>query len=212
MSELARRERVVKRRWAAPGGTHDRLVALLKVALPAAIGIVLAYLALAPLEEKQEISFLFDKSRVDVAEERLRIEDARYFGRDARGRPFELTARAAVQETSADPIVNVSDMTARILLDEGPAQLVAGRARYNLEEDRVDVLGPIVFTAADGYRIETRDVIVDLRDRTLVSEGPVEGRMPLGRFAAGQLRVDLPDRRVVLSERARLHIVQGGLR
>jgi lipopolysaccharide export system protein LptC len=36
--------------------------------------------------------------------------------------------------------------------------------------------------------------------------------MPLGTFTADQLQVNLPDRRVVLNGRARLHIVQGGLR
>lgn len=212
MSELADQARLAKRGWAAPGGFHDHLVGILKVALPAAIGILLAYLALAPLEEKQEISFLFDRSKVDVAEERMRVADARYYGRDALGRPFVLQARSAVQATSAEPIVDVRDMSAQIELEEGPARIAADRARYNLEEDRVDVLGPILFTAADGYRLSTRDVIVDLRDRTLVSQGPVEGRMPLGRFEANQMRVNLPERRVVLSGRARLHIVQGGLR
>jgi hypothetical protein len=34
--------------------------------------------------------------------------------------------------------------------------------------------------------------------------------MPLGRFAAGRLTASLPDRKVVLSDRAQLHIVQRG--
>jgi lipopolysaccharide export system protein LptC len=46
----------------------------------------------------------------------------------------------------------------------------------------------------------------------MTSRGAVEGQMPLGSFAAGQLHANLPDRTVVLSGRARLHIVQGGLR
>ena len=36
--------------------------------------------------------------------------------------------------------------------------------------------------------------------------------MPLGRFTAGRLEVNLPERRAVLSGRARVHIVQGGVR
>jgi lipopolysaccharide export system protein LptC len=36
--------------------------------------------------------------------------------------------------------------------------------------------------------------------------------MPLGRFTAQEMSADLPSRRVVLSGRARLHIVQGALR
>ena len=37
MSELADRERVAKRGWAAPGGAHDGLIKLLKIVLPALI-------------------------------------------------------------------------------------------------------------------------------------------------------------------------------
>jgi lipopolysaccharide export system protein LptC len=212
MSELAERERLVRRGWAIPGGSHDRVVRILKIGLPAAIGLVLAFLVLAPLEEKQEISFLLDKDKVDVAEERLRVQSAQYRGQDSRGRPFVLNARSAIQESSAEPVVQISDMTAQILLDSGPARLRAQRARYDMAEDKVNVIGPILFTAADGYRLTTRDVNVDLRARTLASRGAVVGQMPLGSFSAQSLQVNLPDRRVVLSGRARLHIVQGGVR
>ena len=212
MSELAERERRLKRRWAVPGGSHDRLVKLMKLALPALIGVVLAFLFFSPLEDKQEVSFLLEKDKVEKAQERLRVAAAQYRGQDNEGRPFVLNARAAVQETSANPVVEIRDMNAQILLDSGPARLEAGRARYNMDRDHVQVVGPIHFTAADGYRMETRDVDVDLRGHSLQSRGRVEGRMPLGSFTADRLQVNLPDRKVTLNGRARLHIVQGGLR
>ena len=67
MSELADRERLIKRDWAAPGGFHDNLMRLLKIVLPAAVGVLLAYLFLSPLQKSREISFLLDKNKVDVA-------------------------------------------------------------------------------------------------------------------------------------------------
>jgi len=212
MSELAERERVVKRGWAAPGGFHDHLIRALKIAMPALIGVVLAFLAFAPLEEKQEVSFVLDKNKVDQAEERMRVQSAQYRGQDSLGRPFILNARSALQESSAVPVVQIRGMSAQIQLDNGPARLRALAARYNMDSDQVDVVGPIVVTAADGYRLGTRDVRVDLRDRTLVSRGAVEGQMPLGRFTAGSLRANLDQRTVVLGGRARLHIRQKALR
>ena len=212
MSELAERERVIRRGWALPGGFHDRFIRLLKIALPAAIGVVLAFLAFAPLEDKQEVSFLLDKTKVEHAEERMKVESAQYRGIDGRGRPFLLTAGSAVQQSSADPVVHIRDMNARLEFEDGPARLRALQARYNMETDRVEVVGPLLFAAADGYRMQTSDVTVDLRERTLASRGPVQGQMPLGRFSAGRLEADLPGRRVVLSGRARVHIVQGGVR
>jgi len=212
MSELAERERRLKRGWAAPGGSHDRLIHVMKLALPALIGVILAFLFFSPLEDKQEVSFLLDKQKVDTAEERLKVTSAQYRGQDDEGRPFVLSARSALQATSADPIVEIGGVSAQILLDNGPARLEAGRARYDMEHDHVNVIGPIILTAADGYRMLTRDVNVDLRARTLVSRGAVDGRMPLGRFSADRLEANLPNRTVVLSGRARLHIEQGAIR
>ena len=212
MSELANSERRQKRGWARPGGSHDKLIRVLKIALPAFIGVVLAFLFFSPLGEKQEVSFLLDKNKVGHAEERMRVQSAQYRGMDDRGRPFILSARSGVQQTSANQVVDISDMQAQMQLDNGPARLQADRAQYLMERDHVNVVGPLTFTAADGYRMQTRDVNVDMRARTMQSRGRVDGQMPLGRFSAGQMQVDLPNRRVVLTGRPRLHIVQGGIR
>jgi lipopolysaccharide export system protein LptC len=212
MSELANSERVQKRGWARPGGSHDKLIRVLKIGLPTLIGVILAFLFFAPLAEKQEVSFLLDKHKVGSADERLKLTAVTYRGQDNEGRPFTLSARSGVQQTSANQVVDISDLQAQMQLDNGPARLQADRAQYLMDRDHVNVIGPLVFTAADGYRMTTRDVNVDMRARTMQSRGAVEGQMPLGRFTAGQMQVDLPNRRVVLTGRPRLHIVQGGLR
>ncbi len=212
MSEAAVRDRARKQGWAAPGGAHDWLVRLLKIALPAAIGLLAAYLAVVPLRRDQELSFIFDKNKVEVAKERLRVTSARYRGEDDLGRPFSIDAAGAVQATSRVPVVQISGMSARLGLEEGPAVLTAERGAYNLDEEVVDVVGPILFTAADGYRLETSDVSVDLNKRMLQSEGAVAGRVPLGRFTAGRLQADLGERKVVLDGRARIRIEQVGAR
>jgi lipopolysaccharide export system protein LptC len=212
MSELARDRRAAKRGWAAPGGAHDWLMRFLKVILPAGVGLLLAYLLLSPLSKEKEISFLLDKNKVDVARERMKMQSAEYRGLDNEGRPFTIQAAQAVQAKSSVPIVDIGGMAARIQMKDGPATITADRARYHMETQTVDVLGPILFTAADGYRLETRDVALDLNNQVAVSGGGVEGRMRLGRFTAGGMSVDLPQRRVVLTGRPRLHIEQGALR
>jgi lipopolysaccharide export system protein LptC len=55
-------------------------------------------------------------------------------------------------------------------------------------------------------------VKVDLNTSQLASKGNVQGRMPLGRFTADRMAVNLPDRQVALTGRARLHIVQGAIK
>lgn len=212
MSELAVRERVRKQGWAAPGGAHDRLVQFFKIALPALIGVLLAYLALAPLDRGQEISFLLDKNQVEVARERLRVQSASYRGRDDKGRPFTIDARSAVQASSREPVLDINGMAAQIALTDGPAVIRADHGRYNMDTQKVAVDGPVTFTAAGGYRLKTGDVAVDLNDKVMVGTGGVTGEIPLGHFSANRMIADLDQRKVTLIGDARLHIVQGHLR
>lgn len=212
MSERAERDRIRKQSWAAPGGAHDWVVRLLKFGLPAAVGLLAAYLAVVPLRRSDEVSFIFDKNKAEVAKERLRVTSARYRGQDDLGRPFSVDAQGAVQATSRVPVVDINGMSARLGLEDGPAVLTADNGRYDLDREVVDVTGPILFTAPDGYRMETRDVSVDLNKRLLQSEGNVAGRVPLGTFTADSLKADLGARTVVLDGRARIRIEQNRAR
>jgi len=76
----------------------------------------------------------------------------------------------------------------------------------------VDVIGPVRVVGADGYRLETRDVTVDLKQRTMTSRGAASGAMRLGEFQAGQMSADLGARTVVLDGGVRLKITQGAVR
>jgi lipopolysaccharide export system protein LptC len=212
MSEAPESGRAAHSAWARPGGAHDFLVKALKVLLPAAVGVLLAYLFLSPLSKNREISFLLDKNKVDVAQERLKVQQAQYRGQDNKGRAFTIDAQRALQPSSADPVVQIEGMAAQIQLADGPARIEAQNGRYNMDTQNVDVLGPILFTAADGYRLETRDVAVDLNTQKLSSTAGVQGRIPIGTFSAQRMAVDLQGRTVVLTGKVRLHMVQGALR
>ena len=212
MSEAAAHDREAKQQWAVPGSQHDRLIRFAKVALPSAVGVLLAFLALAPLEERGDVSFILDKNKVDNAPERMRVDLARYVGEDKEGRPFAIVARSAVQRSSDLPIVDISGMMARLMLPQGPAVIAANLAHYNLDEQMVRVVGPVRVTGPEGYRLDTSNVTVDLKQRTVVGSGKVQGSMRLGQFTAGRLRADLGTRTVTLDQGARLKIVQGAVR
>jgi len=212
MSEAAARGREIKQQWAVPGSKHDRIVRIAKVALPAAVGVLVAFLALTPLEDRGDVSFILDKNKVENAPERMRVDVARYVGEDDQGRPFQITARSAVQRSSDLPVVDIAGMLARLWLPQGPVTLVANLARYNLDEQMVRVVGPIRVTGPDGYRLNTSDVTIDLKQRMVTSSGRVHGEMRLGQFSAGRLRADLGERTIILDQGARLKIVQGAVR
>ncbi len=201
-----------RQRWAAPGGSHDWTVRIARILLPSAVGVLGAILIAAPLAMRGDISFVLAKDKVAMAKERMRVTSATYRGEDQKGQAFAITAGSAVQTSSLDPVVRLSDLSAKIKLADGPAEINADRGRYNMKNDIIQIDGPVRFTAADGFSLETRDVAVGLKSRQLASGGAVNGTMPLGSFSADRIRADLSTRVVTLEGRARLHIVQRSAR
>lgn len=212
MSEAAVRRHQVQRHWAEPGSRHDRLVRFAKFGLPLIAVAFILLLAIAPFDRRSDVSFILDKKEVDKAAERMRIDTARYSGEDNKGNKFEITARQAIQQRSDQPVVDIRGIMARLGLESGPLVMAADRGRYDLDTHEVDIIGPVRVAGGDGYRLQTSDVTVDLKDRTLVSKGPASGAMRLGQFEAGQLSADLGERTVTLGGGARLKITQGAVR
>ena len=242
MSELADKQRTHRQHWAAPGSRHDRLIRMLRVVLPSIIGVLLALLAFSPFTGDSELSFVLDKKQVGMAAERMRISEALYRGEDSKGRPFSLHAGSAVQKSSAEPVIRMSDIAGRILTENGPATVVASKGIYNLDTETVQVNGPLAIDTADGYSMIANNVILSLKTqiarskgrvavtgkdgysmvvnnvevslpkKTIRSFGPVKGRTKVGPFSANSMSADLNARVIRLTGNARLRIEGKALR
>lgn len=206
MSEIAARMRTQRRAWAHPGSAHDRAVRVALVLLPILIGALGAFLVTAPLFMGGDVSFVLDKNKVAMSPERLLTDSADYRGEDAKGRQFELHAGSAVQRSSAEPVVQLNQLSARLNLTDGPATLVANKGRYLLNTDQMMIDGPIRFQTSDGYVLNTRDATIDLKTRQLESGGAVTGNTPTGTFSADRLRADLDKRQILLEGNAHLRM------
>ncbi|KPH59238.1 LPS export ABC transporter periplasmic protein LptC [Novosphingobium aerophilum] len=212
MSVEANQVRNRRRHFAAPGGSHDRMVAFLSKALPAGIGLVAAVMILVPLSPRGEISFLLDRNKVDTTGERIAVSNAAYRGQDNLGRDFVVTAGTAVQRSPEIPIVEMQQLVAKMSMRDGPADIVAPRGAYNFDNDTMAVDGPVNFKAADGYTMTTSKVDVDIKNKTAVASGGVQGTMPSGPFKADAMHADLENRTVTLEGNARMRITPGKLR
>lgn len=201
-----------RRAFATPGGFHDRLIGFLAKALPAAIGVIAAVMILSPLSPRGEISFLLDRNKVAVTQQRMEVDRAAYRGQDARGRAFVVTAGNAVQPSAEDPVVQMQRLVARMNLQDGPARIWAPLGSYNYRTEEIDVNGPVNFRAADGYRMVTQNVGIDLNARRAAGSGGVEGAVSTGTFSADSLVADLEARTITLEGNARLRMTPGKLR
>jgi len=208
----ARALRSRRQTFAAPGGSHDRLVGFLARALPMGVGVIAALMIITPLSPRGEVSFLLDRNKVAMIDERLSVDNAMYRGRDNQGRPFSLLAGEAVQRSSVEGLVRMQDLVAQLLLTEGPARLTAGGGVYDIDAETVAVDGPVRLTASDGYTMVARGVSVDLKARTMQGDEGVSGEVPAGTFSARTMRADLAARTITLEGDARLMMIPGQLR
>jgi lipopolysaccharide export system protein LptC len=168
-------------------------------------------MVLSPLSPRGEVSCLRARNNVATVTDRFRTTGAMYRGQDADGRNFSVTAGSAVQSSAAVPVVAMNDLTARILLKDGPAILSADAGQYDFSKQMIDVNGPVNLQTADGYRMVADNVRIDLTKKLLVSRGPVEGRIPAGTFSADRIVADLAARSVMLDGHARLRMEPGKL-
>ncbi len=212
MTQAADLIRNQRRRFAMPGGSHDRLIRMLARVLPAGIGLIAAIMILAPLSPRGEISFLLDRNKVAIAKERVRVDNALYRGQDSLGRPFSVSAAGAVQESAKNPLVRMSDLTARIQLTDGPAQIHASGGSYDFDRETVAVDGVVDITAPDGYRMQSSGVTIDMKQKRLTGAGGISGAIPAGTFSANRIVADLDQRSVMLDGNARLSMVPGRMR
>jgi lipopolysaccharide export system protein LptC len=212
MSEQADKQRSKRQKFAAPGGSHDRLIRFLRVALPSVIGVVLALLLVSPFSNTREMSFVLAKDEVNMARERMKVTEALYRGEDSKGRPFALRAGSAVQKNSSEPIVRMSDLNGQIAMDNGVARIAAAQGTYDMDKEVVRTIGPLSFSDGNGFVMTASNVALVLKSKQLESFGPVNGSTRVGTFSAGKLRADLNTRIVRLEGGAQLRINQNAIR
>lgn len=212
MSDAANEVAKEHRFWARPGGNHDRLVGFLGWLLPTVVGVLAAILVLAPLFTRGEASFVLQKDGLEKAPEKLRVTDAAYRGADDEGRPFLLRGESAVQKSSANPVVELDQLTGQISLRNGVASINSERGFFNMKTNDVAFPGAVEMAIGDKYRLSTSGIAVDLKGKRGYSENPVTGTIPLGRFSANRMTMDLESRTIVLEGRARVRVEQGALK
>lgn len=198
-----------RRKVAVPGGSHDRLVSISRRLLPVAAGIVAAVMVLFPSSHREEASLILDRGKVAVTDERIALSQARYTGRDDRGRLFSITADNAVQRSTADPLVELQGLAAQVQLSDGIASIAASAGTYDFSRQSVKVLGRIDIFGPQGYRLVTGNIEIDLPAQRLIANDRVAGSMPTGSFSADSMTVDLEERTVTLQGNAQLRMTPG---
>ena len=190
------------RRWRKRSG----LIRLWRLALPGAIGVlVLGFIGqLAVRAVTAQVA-----EQVQASE--IRIVDARFLGRDSRGRQFEMRAREAVRVPSDPGAVRMFNPRLTVSRGDGRPVVVTSRDGYWNDRDQVArMTGDVVLTdPTQGYVFRTQEAVSDTRADTITGSQPVDGQGPFGHISAQSFAVYDQGARVVLEGQVRARLNQG---
>ena len=113
------------------------------------------------------------------------------------------------QHSASLAVVEMKNLSARMQLTDGPAELSAPDGAFHYDTNKVEIRGPLDFRAAGGYRLTTSAVSIDLKQQHVTGAGGVSGSVPSGSFTADRIDADLDERSVMLTGRARLTMQRG---
>ena len=165
-------------RWRA----RSRLIHRLRLALPAGIAAILLLLA-GWVIAGAVMARLGDQRPAGQA--LIHMTNARFYGRDSGGRPYELASAEASRDDADLKLVNLVRPVLTLDVGGDRSSRISADAGLYREDDRIVRLnGHVAVSNAEGDVFRTDRAIADTIQGTVVGPSPVEGVGPTGRIDA----------------------------
>jgi lipopolysaccharide export system protein LptC len=137
----------------------------------------------------------------------IHMTNPKFYGRDNKGRSFQLTAKDAVRDAHDNNIVNLHDPG--MMLDSGgkqPVKVQGGSGVYRDDTKMLDLAGGVTLQDGRGSEFRSATASVDTRAGVVTGQKDVYGQGPLGRIAASSYAVHESGARVIFSGNVHTHI------
>lgn len=178
--------------------SYDRYVAVMRPTLIVFAVLCAGLSFLWPLLTRDETSFVFNQENMERGDKEVRVVGPTYRGTDAINRFFTIRADEAVQSSPDAPKIVLSGLVATMDLGEGrEASVTAEEGIYDTATESVQVPGLMHLETSDGYRLDGYGTMLDLREKRVQSDRPVEGVGPLGRLRADRFVIHIDDRKAI---------------
>ena len=178
----------------ARAARHSRMVRLLRVAVPAAVvlamaGIVLVSTVLNPFQMR------FPKLPVDIGNlvvsgTKVTMESPHLAGFSTDQRPYEMWAKAAIQDLTDPDHVELKTLRAKVLMeDKSTVTMDARTGYYDSKQQMLDLRKDIFLQSSTGYEARMSQAYVDLNKGTVTSDEHVDVKLLNGTLSSDKLRI-----------------------
>jgi lipopolysaccharide export system protein LptC len=171
---------------------HSRRVRFLRLSIPLVIlviaGVIGAKTFITPFKAG---NFLIDPGKIkELSGTRLVMELPRLTGFTTDSRPYEMIAHTAVQDLTRPDILELKEIDAKVELQDGQHVTIKSiNGTYDTKGEVLKLNDHITLNTTSGYEGRLSEATVYVASSRVVSERPVEVKLPNGMLHANRLEV-----------------------
>jgi lipopolysaccharide export system protein LptC len=172
---------------------HSRMVRILRIAVPAAV--VLSLLAIVGVSVFNPFRMLLPKLPVDmgnlvVSGTKITMESPHLAGFSTDQRPYELWAKAAIQDLTDPDHVELQTLRAKMLMeDRSTVTMDARTGFFDSKQQLLDLRKDIFLQSSTGYEARLSQAFVDINKGMVTSDEHVDVKLLNGTLTADKLRI-----------------------
>jgi lipopolysaccharide export system protein LptC len=178
----------------AAAARHSRMVRLLRVAVPATVLLALASIVLIQVFwnpfQKGLPNLPVDISNLVVSGTKITMETPHLAGFSTDQRPYELWAKAAIQDLTDPDHVELRTLRAKVQMeDKSTVTMDARTGFFDSKQQMLDLRKDIFLQSSIGYEARLSQAYVDINKGTVTSDEHVDVKLLNGTLTADKLRI-----------------------
>ncbi|MEH2551194.1 lipopolysaccharide export system protein LptC [Bradyrhizobium sp. AZCC 2262] len=178
----------------AAAARHSRMVRVLRIAVPGAVLLALASIVLIQVFLNPFQTALaklpVDMSNLVVSGTKITMETPHLAGFSTDQRPYELWAKAAVQDLTDPDHVELKTLRAKVMMeDKSTVTMDARTGFFDSKQQLLDLRKDIFLQSSTGYEATLSQAYVDINKGTVTSDEHVDVKLLNGTLTADRLRI-----------------------
>src|SRR3954453_5196505 len=172
---------------------HSRMVRVLRVAVPAVVGLAMA--SVVAISIFNPFRALMKQLPVDidnlvVSGSKITMESPHMSGFTPDQRPYEVWAKTATQDLTDPDHVELKTVRAKVLQeDRSTVTMEARTGLFDTKAQLLDLRKDIFLQSSTGYEARLSQAMLDIGKGTVSSEEPVDVKLLNGTLTADRLRI-----------------------
>ena len=189
---------------------RSRMVKRLRIALPILALVLVAAFFFNTTSNDVEQAFLEDFKDVSATAEELRMANPRFAGTDNDGKPFEITASSAIQNTKIKDVVTLDKPRAVQGQNDESTVVTADKGVYRSDTNILELEDDVTLehsVGADTFVFNSPSATVAIKDELVTTDAGVGGKGSDGStLTAERMKAYNSEGRVVLEGNVRMRI------